>query len=202
MKILLIALMFTLASCATGIDKERSYSLQGESGFVYHAVVKQHFINTSELEAYEVAKNYCAGYDAKAQFSYREEGCVLLCGSEYHAYHFNCVANTLVKNKNKNEDELTCKQWGIERNNDKYSECMLRLYEVRMAVEAASERNTEIQRLSDNQRKAAEEAQAYSLLFYGSQMLQQTQQNTYTVPTQPFITPFACRKYGNSIRCQ
>ena len=71
---------------------------------------------------------------------------------------------------------------------------MMRMYEVRIAVDNASATNREIRNMTEQQRRAAERDQAYKLLNLNMQMQQQSRPQT--------ITPFTCNRMGNFVNCQ
>jgi len=71
---------------------------------------------------------------------------------------------------------------------------MMRMYEVRIAVDNAASTNREIRNMTEQQRRAAERDQAYKLLNLNMQMQQQSRPQS--------ITPFTCSRMGSFVNCQ
>lgn len=178
-----------IIGCATGID-ERKTELLGNGDFV----VTRHFSKGSDLEADEIARNRCSNQNALPKLIYHQKGCMFGCFNEYHRYDYQCVSNKSIEEDRKSFDSKSCLEWGFSKGTENYANCMLRMYEVRIAVENASTTNQQIRNLSEQQRRIAEQEEAYQLLNLSTQIQQQSRPQA--------IAPFKCIRTGSVLSCQ
>ena len=187
---IIVLLLLTLTGCATSIRQ----SPQGSNYFE----VRQHFSLHSEFDANNLAQNRCSMQNSIARFVKHERGglgCFSSCrGGEFHLYTFQCVSNQSIAEDRQTFDANSCSNWGFTKGTDGYANCMMRMYEVRMAVDNASATNREIRNMTEQQRRAAESDQAYKLLNLNAQIQQQSRPQS--------ITPFTCSRMGNFVNCQ
>lgn len=190
MRIFLLLIISTfLAGCATTI-RESAY---GSDYFE----VRQHFSNSSELEANAIAQNRCVMKNATPKLVNFERGCFTCYssrGKEFNLYTYQCISNKTISEDRQALDATTCTNWGFTKGTDNFANCMLRMYEVRIAVENASTTNREIRNMTEQQRRIAEQEQAYKLLNLNTQIQQQYRPQS--------ITPFTCSRMGNFVNCQ
>ena len=186
LQIICFFLFLNLAGCATKIVSDRYDS----NSFAIH----QHFSNSSISDANNLAMNYCATRNATPRLVRQEAGCMLACGTEFNEYSYQCVSNQSIAEDRQTFDTNSCIGWGFVRGTEGFANCMLRLYEVRIAVDNAATTNREIRSMSEQQRRIAEKEQAFKLLNLSNQMLQQNR------PQQ--ITPFSCIRNGIFVNCQ
>lgn len=167
--------------------------------------IEQHFSNTSKQEADRYATNYCARFGSSPVFKEFAKGCLLVCGTEYNRYIYDCVSNQKIAENQQQQqikqaelDSDTCSKWGFKKGTDKFGECMLRLYEVRNSVAIAAQNNAEIRNMTEQQRRSAEAQEAFNLLDLSNRTLQNAQPQRQQ-PNQ--ITPFRCNKVGGIVNC-
>jgi len=189
LKFLFLSLLLLLTACATEVRQ----STYGNGYFE----VRQHFSNSSEFEANAMAQNRCSMQSSVPKLVNFERGC-LGCfssrGGEYHLYTYQCISNQSIAEDRQTFDANSCSNWGFTKGTEGYANCMMRMYEVRIAVDNASATNREIRNMTEQQRRAAERDQAYKLLNLNMQMQQQSRPQT--------ITPFTCNRMGNFVNCQ
>jgi hypothetical protein len=181
-----IFISLILTSCATEVRQ----STYGNGYFD----VRQHFSNNSEFEANSMAQNRCSMQNSIAKLVNFEKGCLLICGSEYNYYTYQCISNQSIAEDRQTYDANSCSNWGFTKGTEGYANCMMRMYEVRIAVDNAAATNTEIRNMTEQQRRAAERDQAFKLLNLNMQIQQQSRPQT--------ITPFTCNRMGNFVSCQ
>jgi hypothetical protein len=155
--------------------------------------IRQHFTNTSDDDAQNLANQQCSTRNSAARLIDFSKGCFAFCGTEYNYFTYRCVSYKELAGRRKAEDETTCVGWGFKKETEGFSNCMLRLYEVQAAVRNASETNSEIRKLTEQQRRIFEAEQAQRLFNFG-----QPTQATYP---QGLKTPFTCVKNGSTITC-
>ena len=185
--LLLISLLLT--GCATTI-RESAY---GRDYFE----VRQHFSNGSEFEANSIAQNRCAMLNATPKLVNFDRGCFTCYsskGGEFNLYTYQCISNKSIAEDRQASDANSCSNWGFTKGTDNFANCMMRLYEVRVAVDNAAATNKEIRNMTEQQRRVAEQEQTYKLLNLNMQMQQQYRPQT--------ITPFTCNRMGNYVTCQ
>ena len=182
---LLIITLF-LAGCATEIR-------QSSFGNMYFDV-RQHFSNGSENEANAIAQNRCSMQNSVPKLVNYKKGCLLACGTEFNYYTYQCISNQSIAEDRQASDANSCSNWGFTKGTDGFANCMMRLYEVRVAVDNAAATNKEIRNMTEQQRRIAEQEQTYKLLNLNMQMQQQYRPQT--------ITPFSCNRMGNYVTCQ
>ncbi len=184
----IFSLTIFLIGCATEIRR----SPYGGDYFE----VRQYYSNNSELEANTMAQNRCSAQSSTAKLVNFERGGMFSGsrGGEYHLYTYQCISNQSILEDRQAADARSCANWGFTRGTDGYANCMMRLYEVRIAVDNAAATNREIRNMTEQQRRAAEQDQAYKLLNLNMQMQQQNRPQT--------ITPFTCSRMGNFVNCQ
>jgi hypothetical protein len=187
-KIYLLLITLILTGCASSGYKPHP----NDSNKV---IVWQHFSVASPAWADQTAANYCAQRNGKPKLLDTSIGC-LLCKNENSGWMYECTSNAEIQQAKSNTDSQACSSWGFTYGTDGFSQCMLRLYEVRMAVDIAAQKNQEIRNLNEMQRRAAEQQQTFNLLNLSNQMMQSQQ------PTQPVVrSPFICNKFGNTVTC-
>lgn len=184
----ILGLMLLISGCATEIRQ----SAYGRDYFE----VRQHFSKSSEYEANAMAQSRCAMQNSTPKLINIEKGGVLSGsrGGEFNLYTYQCVSNQSIAEDRQAADARSCTTWGFTKGTDGYANCMMRLYEVRIAVDNAAATNREIRNMTEQQRRAAEQDQAYKLLNLNMQMQQQNRPQT--------ITPFTCSRMGNFVNCQ
>jgi hypothetical protein len=181
MRLMIILLLFILSGCSTGI-RQSGY---GSNYFE----VRQHFTNESQYEADTMAQSRCAGQNATAKLvTFKKGG--LFGATEYHYYTYQCISNQSIAEDRQVFDTKSCIGWGFSMGTDAFANCMLRLYEVRIAVENAASTSKAIRKMSEQQRRNAESEQAFRLLNLNKQNQPQK------------ITPFNCRRNGIFVTCQ
>ena len=183
---IIVLLLLTLAGCATEV-RQSSY---GNNYFD----IRQHFSNTSEFEANAMAQNRCSMQNATPKLVNFKKGCILACGSEFNYYTYQCISNQTIAQDRQTFDANSCSNWGFTKGTEGYANCMMRMYEVRIAVDTAAATNNEIRKMTEQQRRAAESDQAYKLLNLNAQIQQQSRPQS--------ITPFTCNRMGNFVNCQ
>jgi hypothetical protein len=184
-------LIFTLL--LTGCATEIRQSPYGRDYFE----IRQHFSKKSEFEANAMAQKRCAMQNATPKLVNIENGCFGCFssrGGEFNLYTYQCVSNQSIAEDRQAADARSCSSWGFNKGTDGYANCMMRLYEVRIAVDNAAATNREIRNMTEQQRRAAEQDQAYKLLNLNMQIQQQNRPQT--------ITPFTCNRFGNTVNCQ
>lgn len=202
MKIIFVSLIVLfLSACGTKVVNYGKY--QSNDSVVY---VSQHFTSNNKNEADLTASNYCKKFNADAIYESHKPGCMFTCRSEYHIYSYKCENKLVIANRNiENNKKLskldfdTCEGWGYKRGTDKFADCMLKLHEVRIAVDLASKQNSEIAKMSEQQRRSAENIEALQWLNYANSI----SQNQRQINPQPSTSvPFTCTRFGNSISCR
>ena len=183
------AIALILSGCAT----QTRQSPYGPDYFE----VRQHFSKSSEFEANSMAQSRCAMQNATPKLVNIENGgfgCFSCRGGEFNLYTYQCISNQVIAEDRQSADARSCINWGFTRGTEGYANCMMRLYEVRIAVDNAAATNREIRNMTEQQRRAAEQDQAYKLLNLNMQMQQQNRPQA--------ITPFTCSRMGNFVNCQ
>lgn len=186
---IIVLLLLTLTGCATSIRP----SPQGSNYFE----IRQHTDRTSEFEANAMAQNRCSMQNSVPKLVNYERGgflCFSCRGGEYHLYTYQCISNQTIAEDRQTFDANSCTNWGFTKGTEGYANCMMRMYEVRIAVDNASATNREIRNMTEQQRRAAERDQAYKLLNLNAQIQQQSRPQS--------ITPFTCSRMGNFVNCQ
>ena len=80
-------LTFCLISILVGCT-----SIRGGESNSSSVVIQDHFMGGSGYaEVMNQARTYCRQYGANAVLRNKKDGCMLLCGSEYNYYNFDCV---------------------------------------------------------------------------------------------------------------
>jgi len=182
-------LSITFALLLNGCATEVRQSPYGSSYFD----VRQHLSNNSEFEANAMAQNKCSMQNAVPKLINFKKGC-FFCSSEYSYYTFECVSNQTIAEDRQTYDANSCVNWGFTKGTEGFANCMMRMYEVRIAVDNAAATNREIRNMTEQQRRTAERDQAYKLLNLNMQMQQQSRPQS--------ITPFTCSRMGNFVNCQ
>ncbi len=183
-----IIIAFFLTGCATEIRQ----SPYGNNFFE----IRQHFSNGSEFDANSMAQTRCMLQNSTPKLVNIERGGLLSGsrGGEFHLYTYQCISNQSIAVDRQTHDANSCANWGFARGTEGFANCMMRMYEVRIAVDNAASTNREIRNMTEQQRRAAEREQAYKLLDLNIQMQQQSRPQT--------ITPFNCFKTGTFVSCQ
>jgi hypothetical protein len=183
-----ITFALLLNGCATEI-RQSSYG----SGYFE---IRQHFSNGSEFEANSIAQSRCSMHNSVSKLVNFEKGGILSGsrGGEFNLYTYQCISNQSIAEDRQTYDANSCSNWGFTKGTDGFANCMMRMYEVRIAVDNAASTNREIRNMTEQQRRAAERDQAYKLLNLNMQMQQQSR--------PPSITPFTCNRMGNFVNCQ
>ena len=183
-----IAFALLLTGCATEVRQ----SPYGNNYFE----LRQHFSNSSEFDATSLAQSRCAMQNSMQKLVRFEKGGIGsgARGGEFHLYTFQCISNQLIAEDRQTYDANSCSSWGFTKGTEGFANCMMRLYEVRIAVDTAAATNREIRSMNEQQRRAAERDQAFKLLNLNMQFQQQSRPQT--------ITPFTCNKIGNFVNCQ
>jgi hypothetical protein len=182
----------TFALLLTGCATEITQSPYGNNYFE----IRQHFSNGSEFDANSMAQSRCLMQNSIPKLVNVERGGMLsgARGGEFHLYTYQCISNQSIAEDRQTYDANSCSNWGFTKGTEGYANCMMRLYEVRIAVDNAAATNREIRNMTEQQRRAAERDQAYKLLNLNMQFQQQLRPQT--------ITPFTCNKMGNFVSCQ
>ena len=115
-------------------------------------------------------------------------------GGEFHLYTYQCISNQSIVEDRQTYDANSCSNWGFTKGTEGFANCMMRMYEVRIAVDNAASTNKEIRDMTEQQRRSAERDQAYKLLNLNMQMQQQSRPQS--------ITPFTCNRIGDLVRCR
>lgn len=183
-----IIIAFLLTGCATEIRQ----SPFGNNFFE----IRQHFSNGSELEASSLAQNRCSMQNAMPKLVRFERGGIAsgARGGEFHLYTYQCISNQSIAEDRQTHDANSCANWGFVKGTEGFANCMMRMYEVRIAVDNAASTNREIRNMTEQQRRAAEREQAFRLLNLNMQIQQQSRPQT--------ITPFTCNRVGSLVSCQ
>jgi hypothetical protein len=184
----LLIISLILSGCATEVR-------QSPSGSGYFEI-RQHFSNGSEFDANSMAQSRCLMENSTPKLVNLERGGILSGGrgGEYHLYTYQCISNQTIAEDRQTYDANSCVNWGFTKGTEGFANCMMRMYEVRIAVDNAAATNREIRNMNEQQRRAAERDQAYKLLNLNMQMQQQSRPQT--------ITPFTCNRMGNFVSCQ
>jgi hypothetical protein len=184
---LIICVCF-LSGCATQV-RQSSFG----NGFFE---IRQHFSNNSEIEANSIAQSRCSMQNSVPKLVNFEKGGMLSSGrgGEFNLYTYQCISNQSIAEDRQTYDSNSCSNWGFTKGTDGFANCMMRMYEVRIAVDNAAATNREIRNMTEQQRRAAERDQAYKLLNLNMQMQQQSRPQS--------ITPFSCNRMGNFVNCQ
>jgi hypothetical protein len=183
-----IIIAIFLTGCATEIRQ----SPYGNNYFE----IRQHFSNGSEFDANSMAQSRCMMQNSTPKLMNVERGGLLsgARGGEFHLYTYQCISNQSIAEDRQTYDANSCSNWGFTKGTEGFANCMMRMYEVRIAVDNAAATNREIRNMTEQQRRAAERDQAYKLLNLNMQFQQQSRPQT--------ITPFTCNKMGNFVSCQ
>ena len=184
----IIVLTLFLTSCATEV-RQSSYG----NGYFE---IRQHFSNSSEVEANSIAQSRCSMQSGVPKLVSFEKGGILSFsrGGEFNLYTFQCISNQTITENRQAFDANSCSNWGFTKGTDSFANCMMRMYEVRIAVDNAAATNRVIRNMTEQQRRSAEQDQVYKLLNLNRQIQQQNRPQT--------ITPFTCNRMGNFVNCQ
>lgn len=187
-----------LAGCATSIIETRDRpSAFGKNETRIDAStfeVRQYYLYHSEMEANMMAQNRCSLQNSAPKLIDFTKGCLLFCGSEYSYYRYECISNKAIAEDRQTYDTNSCLGWGFTRGTEGFANCMMRLYEVRIAVDNAATTNREIRNMTEQQRRNAEREQAQRMLNLSNQIQQQSRPQS--------ITPFSCNKIGDFVTCR
>ena len=189
----LLKMLGLLAFVLIGLGSESTQVRPSSHGNSYFDV-RQYYSNTSEFEANAIAQNTCAKHNAVPKLVNFKRGCMLACGSEFNYYTYQCISNQSIVEERQTFDTNSCSNWGFTKGTEAFANCMLRMHEVRIAVDNAAATNRAIREMTEQQRRDAERDQAYRLLNLSRQIQQQSRPQT--------ITPFTCNRVGNFVNCQ